>query len=82
VLAGVFASADFNPNLDINLKPFLGTTLWIEQVKAIGLILALSVVATIVLYYLINATIGCRSDVDEETQGLDLADHGEEGYID
>ena len=52
-----------------------------EQVKAIGFTIALSVVATAIIAYLIKATIGLRSSSDAEREGLDLADHGEEGYI-
>jgi Amt family ammonium transporter len=51
-----------------------------EQLKAIGLTLVLSISVTVVLAYAIKATIGLRpTDEDEET-GLDLSDHGEKGY--
>src|SRR5262249_56523193 len=79
-VTGIFATPDINPNLLTNLKNIVGSTLWVEQVKAIGVTLLLSVVMTAVLGYAIKATIGLRpSDEDEET-GLDLSDHGEKGY--
>jgi Amt family ammonium transporter len=40
----------------------------------------LSVVATAAIAYLLKFTIGIRASEEDETIGLDLADHGEEGY--
>ena len=59
----------------------MGHSLWIEQVKAIGITLALSIVATVVIAFLVKALLGLRPTVEAEQEGLDLADHGEEGYI-
>jgi Amt family ammonium transporter len=42
--------------------------------------IALSVVATAVIAFIVKAVIGLRSSEETETAGLDLADHGEEGY--
>jgi Amt family ammonium transporter len=58
----------------------VGKGLWLEQVKAGGLVLAGSCVITVLLYHITNALVGCRADADAETQGLDLAEHGEPGY--
>ena len=55
-------------------------SLWIEQLKAMGLTILLSVVATIIIAYILNATVGLRVTRETETAGLDLAEHGEEGY--
>ncbi len=55
--------------------------LWLTQFKAIGVTLALSIVGTVVIAYVVKAVVGLRPTADEEQQGLDLADHGEEGYI-
>jgi ammonium transporter, Amt family len=79
ILAGFFASTEANPNL----QPLLasGKLLWLEQLKAAGIVLVWSVAISWVLYVVIHKTIGCRVTVDTETQGLDLAEHGEEGYI-
>ena len=55
--------------------------LWVAQLKAIGITLVLSIVATVVIAYVVKALIGLRPSADEEQQGLDLTDHGEEGYI-
>ena len=80
-ITGVLATATVNGNLNTNLKDIVGHSLWLEQLKAIGLTLALAVVATVVIAYALKAAIGLRPTTDEEQQGLDLIDHGEEGYI-
>jgi Amt family ammonium transporter len=51
-----------------------------EQLKAIGITVALSVVATVVIAYIVKAVVGLRPSEEVETVGLDLAEHGEEGY--
>lgn len=80
-LTGIFATADVNANLLTNLKDIVGKTLWLEQLKAIGLTLVLSVVGTIVIAMIIKLIVGLRPTPENELQGLDLAEHGEEGYI-
>ncbi len=82
IMTGVLATLDCgNANLATNLKDIVGKTLLIEQLKAVALTLVLSVVATVVLTFIIKALIGLRPTAEEETTGLDLSDHGEEGYI-
>ena len=79
-LTGVLATADVNGNLNTNLKDIVGKTLWIEQLKAIGLTLVLAIVGTVVIAYIVKAVIGLRPSEENESLGLDLAEHGEEGY--
>jgi Amt family ammonium transporter len=79
-LTGVLATAKVNSNLDTNLKAIVGHTLWIEQIKAIAVTLCLAVVGTAVIAYLVKMVIGLRASEEVETVGLDLAEHGEEGY--
>ena len=81
LLSGVFANASVNGNLNTNLKDVVGKGLLLEQVKAVALTLALSVVATVILAYIVKAVVGLRPTVEAEQEGLDLTDHGEEGYI-
>jgi Amt family ammonium transporter len=54
--------------------------LWMEQLKAIGLTLCLAVVGTLVIAYIVKAVLGLRASEEVETSGLDLSEHGEEGY--
>jgi len=80
-LTGIFATASVNSNLTTNLKDIVGKSLWLEQLKAMGLTIVLSIVSTAIIAYAIKAIIGLRPTVEGEQQGLDLSDHGEEGYI-
>jgi Amt family ammonium transporter len=79
-ITGIFASSEVNPNLDTNLKDIVGHTLWLEQLKAMGLTLVLSIVGTIVLANIVKAIVGLRPSQEDEETGLDLTDHGERGY--
>jgi Amt family ammonium transporter len=81
LITGFFATPSVNANLSTNLKDIVGKSLWLEQVKAIALTLVLSVVATVIIAYVVKAILGLRPTVDAEQEGLDLTDHGEEGYI-
>jgi Amt family ammonium transporter len=81
LLTGCFANPAANANLNSNLKAVVGQSLWLEQLKAMGLTVGLSVVATAVIAFLVNTFIGLRQTVETEQEGLDHGDHGEEGYI-
>src|SRR4051794_28724233 len=48
LLTGILATAGVNPNLDANLHDILGKTLWLEQLKAMGLTIGMAVAATTV----------------------------------
>jgi ammonium transporter, Amt family len=80
LLAGFLATPSANPNLSTNLSALVGKTLWLEQLKAMGLTIAMAVVGTVVLAYVIKAVIGLRPDKEDEEIGLDATDHGESGY--
>ena len=47
LLTGFLATAEANPNLDLNLKEIVGHSLWIEQLKAIGVTLLLAIVGVV-----------------------------------
>jgi Amt family ammonium transporter len=88
-LTGVLATGAVNPNLTGAAATKNGLAklvthggLWLEQIKAIGITLVLSIVATVVIAYLVKAIIGLRPVAEVERQGLDINEHGEEGYID
>jgi len=80
LVTGFLATAEANPNLNTNLAGIVGRTLWIEQLKAIGLTLGLAIGGTVILGSLVKATLGLRPDAEGEEDGLDLVDHGEAGY--
>jgi ammonium transporter, Amt family len=54
--------------------------LWVEQLKAIGVTLCLAIVGTTLIAYLVKAILGLRVAPEIEVSGLDLSEHGEEGY--
>jgi Amt family ammonium transporter len=79
-VTGIFATPDVNGNLNTFLKDIVGKSLWLEQLKAMGVTLVLSIVGTIVLANIVKAIIGLRPSQEDEETGLDLTDHGERGY--
>jgi len=53
----------------------------INQLVGIGSAVALAVVGTFIILKILDAVMGLRVSQDEEQQGLDVTQHGEEGYI-
>ena len=88
LLTGIFASAVINPvfgkdaqghplatgALDGNLHQLL------NQLIGVAIAWTLSISGTLVLLFLVDKTIGLRISAEEEAIGLDLSQHGEEGY--
>jgi Amt family ammonium transporter len=54
--------------------------LWVEQLKAIAITILLAVIATAVIAYAVKLVLGLRPDEEVEIAGLDISEHGEEGY--
>jgi Amt family ammonium transporter len=83
-LTGMLARNAANGNLALNLKDYIKDTafqpLLMEQIKAILLTLALAVGGTVIIAYAVKAVFGLRPSEDVEIEGLDLSEHGEEGY--
>jgi Amt family ammonium transporter len=83
-LTGCLARNAANSNLATNLKvqvtDHFFQPLVVEQLKAIGITLVLAVVGTTVIAFIVKALIGLRPSEETESVGLDLAEHGEEGY--
>ncbi|MFY9528369.1 MAG: ammonium transporter [Candidatus Acidiferrales bacterium] len=87
LLTGVFASSTINPIF----KDASGNTLasgvlegnahqLLNQFVAVLIAWTLAVVGTLIILKIVDKVIGLRVSEDEETQGLDLSQHGEEGY--
>ena len=86
IMTGMLARNSVNANLATNLKAYV-TDRWFqpllwEQLKAVAITLVLTVVGTIVIAYVTKALVGLRPSEEVEISGLDIAEHGEEGYID
>src|SRR5437870_6317612 len=92
-LTGLLATATVNPNLSLSIAGALnpatqnglalivGHTLWIEQLKAIVVTIVLAVVGSAIIGAIVRGAIGLRIPPEIERQGLDINQHGEEGYI-
>jgi Amt family ammonium transporter len=76
-LTGVFATSSVNSNL----TKLAGHALWLEQLKAIAITILIAVVGTAIIGSLVKAAIGLRIAPEVERQGLDINEHGEEGYM-
>ncbi len=51
------------------------------QLVAIAVTWIFSIVATFIILKVLDAVVGLRVSGNDETKGLDLSEHGEEGYI-
>src|SRR5206468_3130921 len=86
LLTGVFATVHTcDPALVSDGKP-VGLIdgrpeLLVGQVAAVGATWLLALVGTFIILKILDVTMGLRVKRDEEIQGLDLSQHGEEGYI-
>ena len=76
---GLFASTVVNPDGANGL--FFGNAHQLTvQAIGVGATIVYSVVVTFIVLKMIDATIGLRVSLDDETQGLDLTQHSEVGY--
>jgi len=80
-LQAVSAGAPHNAAMDNGLiAAITDHSLVLAQAKAAGITIALAVVATTIIAFVIKLVIGLRPSIEGEHQGLDIVDHGEEGY--
>ncbi len=75
LLTGLLATKDANPIVEGLAQGLLGA-----QLKAIMITILWSVIATAVIAFIVKAVIGLKPTEDVERAGLDLSEHGEEGY--
>jgi len=87
LLTGVFAVSVVNPIF----KDAQGNTLasgliegnahqMLNQLAGVLIAWFLAIVGTLIILKIVDLTIGLRVSEEEEVQGLDLSQHGEEGY--
>ncbi|HUN86573.1 MAG TPA: ammonium transporter [Terracidiphilus sp.] len=83
ILTGVFATQVINPAFGKGVATGAIDGHW-GQIgnQAIGVAIAwvLSIIGTVVLLFVVDKVIGLRVSPEEESEGLDLSQHGEEGY--
>ena len=76
---GLFASKNVNPAGADGL--FYGNPqLFIIQLKAVGITVLYSLVATFVIYKIVDMVMGVRASEKDEVVGLDLTQHHESAY--
>ncbi len=93
ILTAIFADSKVNPNLVSDtyagangMKAFFdadgkaGMGLLMNHLYIVVITIVLSVVATAVIAYVIKAVIGLKASDEAQQMGLDLAEHGEDGY--
>ena len=87
LLTGVFAASVINPVF----KDAAGNPLpsggidghWgqmLNQLMGIGIAWGIAIVGTLVLLVFVDKLVGLRVSKEDEAEGLDLSQHGEEGY--
>src|SRR5499427_6110466 len=87
LLTGVFASSAINPIF----KDARGNTLasgvlegnthqLLNQTVGVAIAWGLAIVGTLIILKVVDLVVGLRVTEDHEVQGLDLSQHGEEGY--
>jgi Amt family ammonium transporter len=87
LLTGVFASRLINPIFHDGQGTALALGLLegnarqlLNQVVGIAIACAMAIVGSLILLKLVDMVIGLRVPAEHELQGLDLSQHGEEGY--
>ena len=77
---GIFGSAAVN---SIGLDGLLyggGTALLMKQLLGVGLVFAYSFIATLIIGFAIEKTMGFRIKRENELEGIDLVEHAESAY--
>ena len=82
LLTGVFATRAVIPNAKAPCGLLEGNAQQIvAQAVAAGAAIVLALVGTIIILKVVDAILGLRVNQAGELQGLDINQHGEEGYI-
>jgi len=87
ILTGVFASSAVNPIFKDGQGRVLPSGLLegnahqlLNQAVGVGIAWVLAAAGTLIILKLVDMTMGLRVPDEQEIQGLDLSQHGEEGY--
>jgi ammonium transporter, Amt family len=87
ILTGIFAVSAVNPILKDAHGNVMASGLiegnahqLLNQLVGVGIAWALGIVGTLAILVFVDKVIGLRVSPEQETQGLDLSQHGEEGY--
>jgi Amt family ammonium transporter len=88
ILTGIFASSAVNPIFkDAQGNPLPSGLIQgnvhqlLNQFVGVLIAWALAIVGTLIILKIVDVTVGLRVTREHEIQGLDLSQHGEEGYF-
>jgi ammonium transporter, Amt family len=87
LLTGIFAVSSVNPIFKDTKGHTLASGLiegnahqLLNQLAGVAIAWALAIVGTLLILWLVDKLVGLRVPEEHEVQGLDLSQHGEEGY--
>jgi len=83
ILTGIFANSAINPIYGAGKATGLlegNAHQLLNQFVGVALAWSISIVGTLVILFIVDKLIGLRVSEDDERTGLDLSQHGEEGY--
>jgi Amt family ammonium transporter len=87
ILTGIFAVSVVNPILKDADGNIIASGLLegnahqlLNQVVGVGIAWILGIVGTLAILFVVDKLVGLRVSPEQENQGLDLSQHGEEGY--
>ncbi len=83
LLTGLFANSTIYPIFGAGKATgwFEGNSRqFLHQAEGVAIAWVLSIVGTLIILFIVDKTIGLRVSAEDEDAGLDLSQHGEEGY--
>jgi len=83
ILTGLFANSVINPVYGKGVATGLiegNRHQLLNQTVGVAIAWGLAIVGTLTILFLVDKTIGLRVSPEQEREGLDLSQHGEEGY--
>jgi Amt family ammonium transporter len=83
LLTGFFANSGINAAFGPGRATGLFEGNWhqpLNQFVGVAIAWSLAIVGTLIILFIVDKTIGLRVSAEEEATGLDLSQHGEEGY--
>jgi Amt family ammonium transporter len=84
IMTGMFARQAANPNLAVNLSKYVTDKIFqpqlTEQLKTVAVTLIVVLVGTLICAFITKLLVGLRVSEEVEISGLDIPEHGEEGY--
>jgi Amt family ammonium transporter len=83
ILTGVFANSAINPIFGAGKPTGLLEGNWrqfFNQFVGVSIAWTVSIIGTLIILFFVDKLIGLRVNEEDEQEGLDLSQHGEEGY--